>query len=311
MAAAEYYNTGHTADPNRHNAPVSPISSPDVNKPLPPPEQNPFTGAGYNESDLAYASNHYSRESVQSVDTGYYGGRRNDTPPAKPYADADPFSDNIPLSQTNPKQQPLSAVEGGGQYYPPARRQKRSWLSRPWFVYFITTVQVAVFCGELARNAVLQGTPIAIKPYFNPMIGPSTDVMINMGARFVPCMREVESFATDDPTQLYPCPNRTTYYLECSLAEWCGFDGKNIPSDLPGGKGAKGSTPNQWWRFIVPMFYHAGIIHLGFNMFMQITLGGDMEREVGSLRFAVVYFCSGIFGFVLGGNLGARGQPSV
>jgi hypothetical protein len=317
MAAADYYNTGHTADPNRYNTPVSPISSsPDTNKPLPPPHQSSFPpthDGGYND-DLSYAPNHYSR---QSVDTGYhphsYSSHHDDSPPAKPYGD--PFSDNIPLHETSPKpdhHQTLSAAEGGGtHYYPPARKQKRSWKSRPWFIYFITVVQVAVFCGELARNAQLTGSPIAIKPSFNPMIGPSTDVLINMGARFVPCMREVESFATSDPTQLYPCPNRTTYYLECSLAQWCGFDGRDIPSDLPGGKGPAGSSPNQWYRFILPIFYHAGLIHLGFNMFMQITLGGDMEAEIGIFRFMIVYFCSGIFGFVLGGNLGSRGQPSV
>ncbi|KAA8912831.1 hypothetical protein FN846DRAFT_931639 [Sphaerosporella brunnea] len=317
MAAADYYNTGHTADSNRYNTPVSPIStSPDFNKPLPPPHHQstfpPTHGGGYND-DLSYAPNHYSHE---SVDTGYhphsYGSHHDDSPPAKPYGD--PFSDSIPLNDINQKQQhqvyPLSTAELGERPYPPPRRQKRSWGSRPWFIYFITFVQVAVFCGELARNAVLTGSPIAIKPQFNYMIGPSTDVLINMGARFVPCMREVPGFATDDPSQLYPCPNRTTLYLECSLAQWCGFDGKDIPKNLPGGKGP-GSTPNQWYRFILPIFYHAGLIHLGFNMFMQITLGGDMERTVGTLRFIIVYFCSGIFGFVLGGNLGAAGQPSV
>jgi membrane associated rhomboid family serine protease len=78
-----------------------------------------------------------------------------------------------------------------------------------------------------------------------------------------------------------------------------------------GGKGPADSTPDQWYRFIIPIFYHAGLIHLAFNMFMQVTLGGDMEREIGMMRFIIVYFCSGIFGFVLGGNLGAHGQVSV
>lgn len=68
---------------------------------------------------------------------------------------------------------------------------------------------------------------------------------------------------------------------------------------------------NQWWRFIVPMFLHAGIIHIGFNMLLQLTLGRDMEKEIGPLRFAVVYFSAGIFGFVLGGNYAADGITSV
>jgi len=59
------------------------------------------------------------------------------------------------------------------------------------------------------------------------------------------------------------------------------------------------------------MFYHAGIIHLAFNLFAQITLGGEIERNIGVIRFAIIYFFCGIFGFVLGGNLGSQGQPSV
>lgn len=330
MAAADYYN-----DSSRYNAaPVSPVASPapsgpaGLNTPLPPPphQTTPFSHsppAGYSD-DLSYAQHHYSQH---SIDTAY--NQHPDSPAKHPAPTAaDPFSDNIPLHDTSYKPDDhhphLSAAEAGGAshfhpHQPPGRRRSHrrhhavppKRQRRPWFVYFITCVQVAVFCGQLARNAQLQGTPISTKPTFNPMIGPSTDVMINMGARFVPCMRVVDSFMNTDPAQLYPCPGRTNLLLECSLASWCGFDGDNIPSDLPGGKGPRGSTPNQWYRFILPMFYHAGLIHLFFNMFIQVWLGGERERDIGMLRFMIVYFASGIFGFVLGGNLGSRGQPSV
>jgi len=36
-----------------------------------------------------------------------------------------------------------------------------------------------------------------------------------------------------------------------------------------------------------------------------------MEREIGHIRFAVVYFAAGIFGFVFGGNYAPNGQPST
>jgi len=64
--------------------------------------------------------------------------------------------------------------------------------------------------------------------------------------------------------------------------------------------------PNQWYRFIIPIFLHAGLIHIAFNMLLQLRLGVDMEREIGPLRFALVYFSSGIFGFILGGNFAPR-----
>ncbi len=130
-----------------------------------------------------------------------------------------------------------------------------------------------------------------IRPSFNPMIGPSPYVFINMGARYVPCMR-----LTDGTEGLpFRCPESTSSdpadpANQCTLPRLCGFGA------------AEGSQPNQWFRFIIPMFLHAGLIHIGFNMLLQLTLGREMELAIGSLRFALVYFSSGIFGFVLGGN---------
>jgi len=69
--------------------------------------------------------------------------------------------------------------------------------------------------------------------------------------------------------------------------------------------------PDQWFRFILPIFLHAGIIHIGFNMLLQMTLGREMEIAIGPIRFFLVYICSGIFGFVLGGNFAATGIAST
>lgn len=141
------------------------------------------------------------------------------------------------------------------------------------------------------------------------MIGPSPYILINMGARYVPCMRSTPNI-TDSATQvLFPCPNATTTVASCSLSDLCGFSG--VPNPRPGGSMEDSPAPNQWWRFIVPIFLHAGIVHLGFNMLLQVTLGRDMEKEIGSLRFALVYFSAGIFGFVFGGNFAPAGIAST
>lgn len=130
------------------------------------------------------------------------------------------------------------------------------------------------------------------------MIGPSPYVMINMGSRFVACMHNLT--ATEDVTA-WPCPNTTsTSDVSCTLSQLCGF-GANTGND----------APNQWYRFIIPMFLHAGVIHIGFNMLLQMSLGREIEKLIGSLRFALVYFSSGIFGFVLGGNYAATGISST
>ena len=154
---------------------------------------------------------------------------------------------------------------------------------------------------------ILTGSLIEIKPTFNPMIGPSPYVLINVGARYPPCMHLMTNV---NNTISWPCPNTTslTNSATCSLAQLCGFNGMNIPSAY--GE-ASDAQPDQWWRFIVPIFLHAGFIHIGFNMLLQVTLGRDMELAIGSLRFLLVYLSAGIFGFVLGGNFAANGIAST
>jgi membrane associated rhomboid family serine protease len=144
------------------------------------------------------------------------------------------------------------------------------------------------------------------------MIGPSPYVLINMGARFTPCMHNIKT-VIEANVQSWPCPNTTTLdagSLTCSLNELCGLGGVPDQSAVTSFTD-RSHEPDQWYRFIVPMFLHAGVIHIGFNMLLQLTLGRDMEKEIGPLRFALVYFSAGIFGFVLGGNYAADGITSV
>ena len=165
-------------------------------------------------------------------------------------------------------------------------------------------------------KAQLTGSPIEIHPSFNPMIGPSPYILINMGARYVPCMHTVAGIqdrVSGGPIN-WPCPNTTSNDVaNCQLSDLCGF---NMPTSqdpvYPGTAGLKQTpAPDQWFRFILPMFLHAGIIHIGFNMLLQMTLGREMEISIGPIRFFLVYVSSGIFGFVLGGNFAATGIAST
>lgn len=120
----------------------------------------------------------------------------------------------------------------------------------------------------------------------------------------------------------FPCPDTvektgvsrgvsTTAGETCNLQQLCGLGFKTewIP---PVGQGADPTpAPNQWFRFITPIFLHAGIIHIGFNMLLQMTLGREMEIMIGPIRYFLVYMASGIFGFVLGGNFAGPMLPST
>jgi membrane associated rhomboid family serine protease len=132
-----------------------------------------------------------------------------------------------------------------------------------------------------------------------------------MGARYVPCMRQINvtlnnlPVSVADPSVGFQCPNTTSSAANCHLADLCGFG-----LSLTASNGVQ-PQPNQWWRFITPIFLHGGIVHIGFNMLLQLTLGRDIELQIGTLRFLLVYFSAGIFGFVFGGNFAANGLPST
>lgn len=48
----------------------------------------------------------------------------------------------------------------------------------------------------------------------------------------------------------------------------------------------------EWWRIVTSGFLHIGPVHLLFNMFALYNLGPTLEREVGRLRFVLLYLTS-------------------
>ncbi|KAF2452085.1 rhomboid-domain-containing protein [Karstenula rhodostoma CBS 690.94] len=331
MAANDYYSGGNNPasrpQPPQHTTSaqslqsISPVTSPfdDANH----YDNNPH----YNYSSTAHLTHTQTGTSSVYNDTAYHGNdqshpyhNRYDPPPAA--AQHDPFADQnaIPLQQqgkmgTYPASAGVYQMDPEGRPREKRKKKKKGWFSGrvTWVVYILTTVQIGVFIGEIIKNGILTGSPIQTKPNFNIMIGPSPYVLISMGARYQPCMHYVETVLDNDIT-LWPCPNTTTSDSTCTLSDLCGMGGVPAqPAGLTWDKRTenKDQEPDQWWRFITPIFLHAGLVHIGFNMLLQLTLGRDMEKEIGPLRFVLVYFASGIFGFVLGGNYAAEGISSV
>ena len=56
----------------------------------------------------------------------------------------------------------------------------------------------------------------------------------------------------------------------------------------------------EWYRIVTGGFLHAGLLHLGFNMFALYFLGYLLEPAIGPWRFVAVYFVA-----LLGGAFGA------
>lgn len=56
---------------------------------------------------------------------------------------------------------------------------------------------------------------------------------------------------------------------------------------------------HQYYRIVTSIFLHFGIQHLLNNMVMLGALGWNLEREIGKVRFLIIYFISGIAGNIL------------
>lgn len=66
-----------------------------------------------------------------------------------------------------------------------------------------------------------------------------------------------------------------------------------------GGNYAPFTLTEEPWRLFSSMFLHAGIWHLVINMYMLFFIGRLVEKQYGSIRFAVIYLLSGLGGSLL------------
>src|SRR4051794_128279 len=52
------------------------------------------------------------------------------------------------------------------------------------------------------------------------------------------------------------------------------------------------------WTVVTYMFMHGGITHIAFNMIALFFFGPRVEAQMGSRRFTILYFLSGICGAI-------------
>jgi membrane associated rhomboid family serine protease len=55
-----------------------------------------------------------------------------------------------------------------------------------------------------------------------------------------------------------------------------------------------------WWRILTSGFLHAGLLHIGMNMYFIYSFGGLLEPALGRVRFGLLYTVG-----IVGGSLGA------
>jgi membrane associated rhomboid family serine protease len=55
----------------------------------------------------------------------------------------------------------------------------------------------------------------------------------------------------------------------------------------------------QWWRVITSAFFHLGLLHIGFNMYVLFLYGAIVERMYGPIEYAAIYLLCAAGGSVL------------
>jgi len=59
----------------------------------------------------------------------------------------------------------------------------------------------------------------------------------------------------------------------------------------------------QLWRLVTPVFLHANLTHLLFNVFFQLRMGFGMEKQFGRNKMMLIYTVCGIFGNLISINM--------
>lgn len=64
----------------------------------------------------------------------------------------------------------------------------------------------------------------------------------------------------------------------------------------------------EYYRLFTAMFLHFGLAHIGYNMLCLIFLGDVLEKEVGVVRYLIIYLAGGLAGNLFSMALELRDQ---
>lgn len=178
------------------------------------------------------------------------------------------------------------------------------WDKRiPCTTLIITFIQISVFIFELVKVNKDVSFFRESKSIVNLFTNFPNYFLVSMGARFIPCMKEIKNLTTSLNVMFTRPRIKTNMNFEYNLNNFCGMTG--IPT--VGNK----YVPNQWYRFITAIFIHGRFTHVFINLLVQLFIGYKTELFINPLIYLLVYFSSGIAGFLLGANLSTYAVVSV
>jgi len=60
----------------------------------------------------------------------------------------------------------------------------------------------------------------------------------------------------------------------------------------------------EWWRLVMPIFLHGGVLHIAMNTWVLMDLGPQVEEVYGSARYLFLYLATGATGFLASSVVG-------
>lgn len=113
-------------------------------------------------------------------------------------------------------------------------------------------------------------------------------------------MQEIEPHRTAlrERTRYAPmAPAMTTLNAIVFAGMLAGAGALDDPATIVGWGGSIGprTANGEWWRLVTALFVHPGLLELLVNLAALLSLGFVLERLVGPVAFATVYFVSGLF----------------
>jgi rhomboid protease GluP len=143
---------------------------------------------------------------------------------------------------------------------------------------------VCPFCGERAGPVRARGSPSTPGRVLGVIPVPTTATSVVVVANLALYAISWYMTQNSEAAQLYGAPAMG-----------------GISGDVLVRLGAKAPYiwAGQWWRLVTAMFLHAGLLHIGMNMWCLVDLGPEVESLFCATKFTVLYLVTGVAGFML------------
>jgi membrane associated rhomboid family serine protease len=108
-------------------------------------------------------------------------------------------------------------------------------------------------------------------------------------------VRRTSTRVTDAPvTKALIAANVAIYLI--TVVQGSGIDNPNGSLFLKWALYGPAVAHGDWWRLITAAFLHLNLIHIGLNMLALWWIGRAVEQYLGSARYLLLYFVSGLAG---------------